>query len=80
MIDSELKPLIVQSDRTLLLDVHAARAEDAKPDENLIKERIDAIISEVNQRLLPYQRIERVTILGEPMEMTTTKKIKRDNV
>ena len=54
--------------------------ENAKPDENLIKERIDAIISEVNQRLLPYQRIERVTILGEPMEMTTTKKIKRDNV
>jgi long-chain acyl-CoA synthetase len=45
-----------------------------------IKARIDAIISEVNQRLLPYQRIERSTILGTPMEMTTTKKIKRDSV
>jgi long-chain acyl-CoA synthetase len=53
---------------------------DAAPSEKLIKERIDMIISEVNQRLLPYQRIERITILGEPMEMTTTKKIKRDNV
>ncbi|MDR0689467.1 MAG: AMP-binding protein [Spirochaetaceae bacterium] len=45
-----------------------------------IKARIDKIIVEVNQRLLPYQRIERVQILDEPMEMTTTKKIKRDAV
>ncbi|MDR2028770.1 MAG: AMP-binding protein [Treponema sp.] len=45
-----------------------------------IKARIDKIIAEVNQRLLPYQRISRVQILDEPMEMTTTKKIKRDAV
>jgi long-chain acyl-CoA synthetase len=44
------------------------------------KTRIDAIIAEVNQRLLPYQRIERVKLLDEPMEMTTTKKIKREAV
>jgi long-chain acyl-CoA synthetase len=44
------------------------------------KTRVEAIISEVNQRLLPYQRIERVRILDEPMEMTTTKKIKREAV
>ncbi|MCX7655316.1 MAG: AMP-binding protein [Treponemataceae bacterium] len=43
-----------------------------------IKKRIEEIIAEVNGRLLPYQRIERVTILDEPMEMTTTKKIKRN--
>jgi long-chain acyl-CoA synthetase len=42
-----------------------------------MKERIDKIIIEVNQRLLPYQRIERTTILDNPLEMTTTKKIKR---
>ncbi|MCL1813202.1 MAG: DEAD/DEAH box helicase [Treponema sp.] len=30
MIDSAVKPLIVQSDRTLLLDVHASGAEDAR--------------------------------------------------
>jgi long-chain acyl-CoA synthetase len=42
-----------------------------------VKARISAIISEVNSRLLPYQKIEKTTILDEPLEMTTTKKIKR---
>ncbi|MDR2553743.1 MAG: AMP-binding protein [Treponema sp.] len=51
--------------------------ELAAPGEELVKKRIDSIVAEVNQRLLPYQRIERITLLGEPMEMTTTKKIKR---
>jgi long-chain acyl-CoA synthetase len=45
-----------------------------------IKTRIDKIIAEVNQRLLPYQRIEKTAILDKPMEMTTTKKIKRETV
>ncbi|MDR0377182.1 MAG: AMP-binding protein [Spirochaetaceae bacterium] len=53
---------------------NAAFSKDA------VKARIEAIIAEVNQRLLPYQRIERTTILSEPMEMTTTKKIKREAV
>ena len=53
---------------------------DGDPDPELVKKRIEAIVSEVNQRLLPYQRIERVSLLGEPMEMTTTKKIKRGGV
>jgi long-chain acyl-CoA synthetase len=48
--------------------------------EDEIKTRIEAIIQEVNQRLLPYQKIRRTVILKEPMEMTTTKKIKRDSV
>jgi long-chain acyl-CoA synthetase len=52
----------------------------AVPTNDVMKARIDKIIAEVNQRLLPYQRIERITILDEPMEMTTTKKIKRDAV
>jgi long-chain acyl-CoA synthetase len=37
-------------------------------------------VAEVNLRLLPYQRIERTVILDKPMEMTTTKKIKRDTL
>ncbi|MDR1862606.1 MAG: long-chain fatty acid--CoA ligase, partial [Treponema sp.] len=45
-----------------------------------IRARIEKIVSEVNQRLLPYQKITRTVILEEPMEMTTTKKIKRDSV
>ncbi|MCL2479554.1 MAG: AMP-binding protein [Treponema sp.] len=44
------------------------------------KKKIDAIINEVNQRLLPYQKINQSVILDEPMEMTTTKKIKRGAV
>jgi long-chain acyl-CoA synthetase len=43
-----------------------------------IKDRLEKIIAEVNQRLLPYQRIDRLTVLDTPMEMTTTKKIKRE--
>jgi long-chain acyl-CoA synthetase len=48
--------------------------------ENQVKARIEKIVSEVNQRLLPYQKIARTIILKEPMEMTTTKKIKRESV
>ncbi|WP_461256144.1 AMP-dependent synthetase/ligase [Treponema sp. R80B11-R83G3] len=47
------------------------------PDTAQMKSRIDWIITEVNQRLQPYQKIDRVVILDKPMEMTTTKKIKR---
>jgi long-chain acyl-CoA synthetase len=47
---------------------------------NEIRARIEKIVSEVNQRLLPYQKITRIEILDKPMEMTTTKKIKRDSV
>jgi long-chain acyl-CoA synthetase len=50
------------------------------PTNEQVKTRIDAIIFEVNQRLLPYQKINQVIILDKPMEMTTTKKIKRATV
>ena len=42
-----------------------------------VKARIESIISEVNQKLQSYQKINRVEVLDKPMEMTTTKKIKR---
>jgi long-chain acyl-CoA synthetase len=48
-----------------------------KPSAEETKDRINAIINEVNSRLLPYQKIGRIEILDKPMEMTTTKKIKR---
>lgn len=44
-----------------------------------VEKRIQDIISEVNQRLRPYQRITRTRILDEPLEMTTTKKLKRQS-
>ncbi len=46
-----------------------------------VEERIKAIVAEVNkEQLQPYQRIARTIILDEPMEMTSTKKIKRQTV
>ncbi len=46
-----------------------------------VETRVKAVVSEVNQQqLMPYQRIQRVTVLKAPMEMTTTKKIKRHKV
>jgi len=40
-------------------------------------ERFQEIIDEVNRELKPFQKINRHRILDEPMEMTTTRKIKR---
>ncbi|MFZ2781018.1 MAG: AMP-binding protein [Rectinemataceae bacterium] len=42
--------------------------------------RMKEIIDEVNLKLLPYQRISRLKVLSEAMEMTTTKKLKRFSV
>ena len=52
---------------------------DAQPDssEDAVKEHMRKVVDEVNRGLQPYERIERITILDEPLEMTTTKKIKR---
>ncbi len=37
------------------------------------------IVEEVNQKLLPYQKITKTTVLRKALEMTTTKKVKRFN-
>jgi long-chain acyl-CoA synthetase len=42
-----------------------------------VESRIRHVIDEVNAKMLPYQRIDKLTILDEPLEMTTTKKVKR---
>lgn len=39
---------------------------------------IEEIVAKVNKTLQPYQRIEKVTIIPEPLEMTTTRKVKRN--
>jgi long-chain acyl-CoA synthetase len=49
-------------------------------DAEAVRRRIQAAIHEVNGWLRPYQRIQRLAIVGQPMEMTTTKKIKRFKV
>jgi long-chain acyl-CoA synthetase len=50
------------------------------PEEEIPENRIDEIIQEVNRQLPTYKRISRFKVLDEPMEMTTTKKIKRFRV
>ncbi len=42
-----------------------------------MEKRINEIITEVNKGLPAYKKISRVHVLSEPLEMTTTKKIKR---
>ena len=46
-------------------------------DDAKVEKEIEAIVSGVNKKLLPYQRITKTTFLKEPLEMTTTKKVKR---
>ncbi len=38
---------------------------------------MEQIVEEVNKELLPYQRIRHIALIDEPMEMSSTKKIKR---
>ncbi len=42
-----------------------------------IGKRIEAIISEVNKEMQAYKKITRTTVVDEPLEMTSTKKLKR---
>ena len=46
-------------------------------DDEKVEKEIKNIIGIVNKKLLPYQRITRITFLKDPLEMTTTKKVKR---
>ncbi|QOW60225.1 AMP-binding protein [Treponema pedis] len=49
----------------------------SKDGDSIVQAEIDKIIDGINKRLLPYQRITKTTYLTEPLEMTTTKKVKR---
>jgi long-chain acyl-CoA synthetase len=79
MADKKLKieaiEALVYPNAEVLKDASGA----ALPKE-VVREKIETIITGMNQRLLPYQKITRTLILDEPMEMTTTKKIKRESV
>ncbi|MBU0929160.1 MAG: AMP-binding protein [Spirochaetes bacterium] len=53
-------------------------AKTGKPhDAASVDAHIQKVVAQVNAGMLPYQRIGKVTILSEPLEMTTTKKVKR---
>lgn len=53
----------------------AARKEF--PDKGAMLLHMEQIVENVNRELLPYKRIRKVFVVDEPLEMTSTKKIKR---
>ncbi|MEL3905868.1 MAG: class I adenylate-forming enzyme family protein [Treponema sp.] len=72
----EIEVLVYPSDelyKTLNLERGTA-AGDAEA-----YKKIEQIVDTVNKDLLPYQRATKITLLDKPLEMTTTKKVKRHN-
>ena len=55
----------------------AKREPQAGGDRSAVEARIGEIVAEVNRKLLFYKRIDRFRLLDAPLEMTTTRKIKR---
>ncbi|MGL4985657.1 MAG: AMP-dependent synthetase/ligase [Treponemataceae bacterium] len=45
---------------------------------DIVQNAIQKIVDEVNKNQQPYARISKLIILDEPLEMTTTKKVKRN--
>ena len=77
----ELIEALVHPNRDLFAAGGGAANEDgsaATPEQ--VEARIKAIVDEVNHRLQPYQRITRTVIVEDEMEMTSTRKIKREKV
>ena len=70
----EIEALVYPAD-AMLTRIGADRNNSADADK-ILKE-VNVIIDAVNKTLLTYQRIAKVTILAAPLEMTTTKKVKR---
>ena len=56
--------------------IYPSTEHQGKPEDDL-RPRFQHIIDQVNATLLPYQRIARFHLLGEPLEMTTKRTIKR---
>lgn len=55
-------------------------AEYYKDHDVSMQEDLDRVVKEVNQQLSGYKKITRLTLLDKPMDMTSTKKIKRNKV
>ena len=76
LTSEEIEVLVYPADelyKTLNLDRGTPAGDSA------VYKRIEAIVEIVNKELLPYQRITKTTLLDKPLEMTTTKKVKRYN-
>ena len=69
-----IEALVYPADE-LLKKLDVMRGDTTEDD--LVTQAIGDIVDTVNKTLQPYQRISKVTILAEPLEMTTTRKVKR---
>lgn len=71
-VSEEIEALIYPSQEWLI-----GLAKDKDEAFALAEQHMHKVVEEVNQKLLPYQKITRVIVLKEPLEMTTTQKVKR---
>ena len=55
-------------------------ADYYKENKAVVKDDLEKVIKEVNLKLSGYKKISKLTILDMPMDMTSTKKIKRNRV
>ncbi len=72
---NELVEVLVYPSEEFYTSLQLTRGK--KEDDNIVQKHINEIIATVNKKLLPYQRISRTVYLTKPLEMTTTKKVKR---
>lgn len=70
----EIEALVYPSDGLIKRLNVTRNAEESK---QVVYDEVMRQINIVNKTLLPYQRISKLTILETPLEMTTTKKVKR---
>ena len=54
------------------------RGNEAGADEAKVRGAVSEIVARVNKNQMPYAKISKITILKEPLAMTTTKKVKRN--
>ena len=54
-----------------------AQGKNADEAQTAVHEAVGNIVAQVNRTLLPYQKIDRFTLLDTPLEMTTTRKVRR---
>jgi long-chain acyl-CoA synthetase len=73
----EIEALIYPSD-DLLNRLFIAR--NVASGDKKVYDEIKLIVDKINKSLQPYARISKITILEKPLEMTTTRKIKRGSV
>ena len=71
----KIEALVYPSDE-LLKRLNVVRNE--KSGEKLVLDAVQEYVSKVNKTLQPYARISKVTVLEAPLEMTTTRKVKRN--